>query len=166
MREAIGGISIFQIVIVLIIIFTAIMSLTINHAKAFGVKDEVLGIIESADIKVTSGNSIGLTDGTITEIINYLKDNGYRSSGKCDDGWTGYNRDGNVTSSRDAIICIKGINVADTYKSHVTKGSTINKEFPSMMYYEIALFYQLDLPVLGNALNLNLKGSTKIVVGD
>ena len=46
MKEAMGGISIFQIVIVFLLLFTGVMCMTINHSKAFGVKDEIINIIE------------------------------------------------------------------------------------------------------------------------
>ena len=45
MKEAIGGVSIFQLAVIFLLIFTAIMCLTINHSKAFGVKDEVINLI-------------------------------------------------------------------------------------------------------------------------
>ena len=40
MKEAIGGVSIFQIAVLFLLIFTGVMCLTINHSKAFGVKEE------------------------------------------------------------------------------------------------------------------------------
>ena len=47
MKEAIGGVSLFQIVILFLLLFTGVMCLTINHSKAFGVKDEIINIIET-----------------------------------------------------------------------------------------------------------------------
>ena len=85
MKESIAGISIFQIVIVFIITFAGIMALTINHAKAFGVKDEIVTIIE------TSQNKNGkLSDGTINQIITKLGEVGYRATSKCEEGWKTY----------------------------------------------------------------------------
>ena len=41
MREGIGGIQLFLIVVILILVFAGIMSLTINHSNAFAVKETV-----------------------------------------------------------------------------------------------------------------------------
>ena len=57
MREAIGGISIFQIVILFILLFTGVMCLTINHSKAFGVKDEIITIIENEPLGSNNNTS-------------------------------------------------------------------------------------------------------------
>ena len=42
MRESISITTIFQIVILFILLFTAIMALTINNSNAFGVKDQIV----------------------------------------------------------------------------------------------------------------------------
>ena len=46
MKESISMTAIFQIVILFILLFTAIMALTINNSNAFGVKDEIVNILE------------------------------------------------------------------------------------------------------------------------
>ena len=42
MREAIGGSWLFNIVIFFVILFTGYMCLSINHTKAFNVKDDIV----------------------------------------------------------------------------------------------------------------------------
>ena len=44
MKESISMTAIFQIVILFILLFTAIMALTIHNSNAFGVKDEIVNI--------------------------------------------------------------------------------------------------------------------------
>ena len=48
MREGIGGIQLFLIVVVMVLIFAGVMSLTLNQANAFAVKDQIVSIIETA----------------------------------------------------------------------------------------------------------------------
>ena len=40
MKESIGGFSLFNIVIVFVILFTGYISLSINYSKAYNVKNE------------------------------------------------------------------------------------------------------------------------------
>ena len=49
MREAIGGTWIFQIVIFFILLFTGYMCMSINHSKAFNVKNTIIKEIERAE---------------------------------------------------------------------------------------------------------------------
>ena len=48
MKEGIGGIQLFLIVVVLILIFAGIMSYTLNQSNAFAIKDQLVSILESA----------------------------------------------------------------------------------------------------------------------
>lgn len=172
MKEAIGGVSIFQIVIVLILIFTAIMCLTINHSKAFGVKDEIINIIENGSANRTHT----LSSGTIEEIRDYLIKSGYRITGSCPDSslldspWIGYNVYLNKATNNNANFCFRPVDVEDAYYKDLNKkcnnsnNCTITSgSYPAMVYYEIALFYQLDVPIIGNAMNLRMYGSTKVL---
>ena len=77
MKEAIGGVSLFQIVILFLLLFTGVMCLTINHSKAFGVKDEIINILET-DILASYGtvSSYEVSTDTMTKIINHLNEVG------------------------------------------------------------------------------------------
>lgn len=167
MRESIGATWLFQIVIFFVIVFTGYMCLTINHSKSFQIKDSIINIIEDSkgmDLRVGANN--GNTE--LKEIAEVLKEYGYRSSGKCEnldkensdgkvlaDGssasWQGYDREGNLTE-KNATFCIK--------KIHAASGLT---ELPEQYYYKVAVFYQLDIPIIGNLMNFHVLGDTKIV---
>ena len=165
MKEALGGVSLFQIVILFLLIFTGVMCLTINHSKAFGVKDEIINILET-----TNANSHELSTNTVNEIINHLNEVGYRITGNCPDGWTGYNRNGTKVS-KNASFCIKAFDVSKAYQNNVAEickrngCNTTSGGYPEMIYYDIVLFYQLDIPILNEVMNFKLKGSTKIIFG-
>ena len=170
MKEAIGGISIFQIVIVFILLFTAIMALTINHSKAFAVKDEVINILENTN--ATSVKNKKLDNNTIFKISETLQNGGYRTVGNCPDDYVGYNREGTElgNGATNASFCIKSNLVSETYKNDLKNKCKNNKcvvtdENLPMVYYDIKLFYQLDIPIIRNIFNFNINGSTKVLFG-
>lgn len=172
MKEAIGGVSLFQIVILFLLLFTGVMCLTINHSKAFGVKDEIINILET-DILASYGtvSSYEVSTDTMTKIINHLNDVGYRITGDCPSGdWIGYDRNGSQVSS-NASFCIKSVNVSNAYRNDLLDKCKNNKcditydDFPSMVYYDVILFYQLDIPIISKVFNLKLYGSTKTLLG-
>ncbi len=172
MKEAIGGVSLFQIVVVFVLIFTAVMCLTINHSKAFGVKDEIITIIESGVLESNSASSYAISEDTAQEISEKLVELGYRITGDCSTGFTGYNRDGSVNSSgKNSAFCIKATDVSKSYyedaknKCKNNKCETISGDFPPMVYYEVVLFYRLDIPIVDDIGRFELKSSTKVIYG-
>lgn len=147
MREAIGGTWIFQIVVFFVLLFTGFMCLSINHSKAFNVKNTIIKSIEREEgVDLNNPNS----DPAIQKIVEYLKDTSYRTTGSCPDGYTGYNRDGNI-DSRNSAFCIA--------KQIARSGS----ELPDMSYYRVVVFYQLDLPIFRSVFNFRVSGDTKIL---
>lgn len=148
MREAIGGTWIFQIVIFFILLFTGYMCLSINHSKAFNVKNEIVKAIEREE-----GSSLVRDDPAIKKIVEYLKKTSYRTIGNCDtkNGFIGFNREGEI-DSRNSSFCIK--------KEDVTNGSS---DMPDMSYYRVVVFYQLDLPIFRSVFQFKVSGDTKII---
>ena len=158
MRESIGGTALFQITIVFLLLFTGVMCITINHSKAFAVKDEILDMIQnSPNVYDDNGN---ITTALVDDITAYISDSGYRITNQCPEGYTGYTRNGNVTSGKDASICIRSVNVAKICNGDC---SYINDDLPNMYYFDIILFYQIDAPILENVFNLYVKSSSRII---
>ena len=46
MKEAIGGTWVFTILIVMISLFTALISISTNYARTFKVKDKIIAILD------------------------------------------------------------------------------------------------------------------------
>ncbi len=169
MKEATGGISIFQIVIVFLILFAGIMALTINHSKSFAVKDEIINIIENEDLPSNMNTEV-LTSKTVNEIVSHLQEVGYRLTNKCPEDYTGYASNGSLTNGSDAVFCIKANDVSETMKETANNTCSAGKcfitkstEYPTMIYYDVILFYQLDIPALKNVMKFEMKGSTKVL---
>ncbi len=160
MKESIGGTQLFIVVIALILIFTAIMAFTINHSNAFAVKDQVVSIIEEAggfDMTAEIVEGSGLReDETLRKIVDSLTEHSYRQVGKCPEfdsshiEVVGYQRNGSKVYRDDkASFCIVKIpNASDN--GAVTK-----------YYYQIVVFYSLDIPIVNELFNFKAVGETK-----
>lgn len=155
MKEAIGGVSLFGIVIFFILVFTGIMCLTINRSRAYEVKDQIVTAIEENggyDINNTANNQNG---GLIDDIVSTMADSSYRTTGTCPSGYDlALDREGYITSNDNASLCIKQTIIEDdagidteTYKC----------------YYTIMVFYKLDIPVLESVFSFKISGQTKTI---
>lgn len=159
MREAIGGTWLFNLVIFFVLLFTGYMCLSINYTKAFNVKDKIINEIErNGGIKqYSSGNDYALSN-----ISEYMKEVGYRTTGKCDKNIYQYgcNTDGkcvDINENSSYAFCLKEVKANDTY-THAN-----SEEFPYISYYKVQVFYQLDLPVIRQMFNFSIKGDTKLL---
>ena len=144
MRESFGSTWLFQIVIVFILIFTGYICLSINHSKAFAIKNDIILELQ---------RNGGYTETAHQNIKRTLERAGYRTNGSCDEGWTGYDRAGEKVShgNKGAVFCLKRITVAPS------------SEYPEMFYYKVRVFYQLDLPVINSFLTFTVNGDTKVI---
>lgn len=155
MKEAVGGVSLFNIVIIFVLLFTGYISLSINYSKAYNVKNELLNIIKNQGGVCTSGSSSG--DDNCYNFANQIQDffgeTSYRSTGNCnrgsETGWIGYSRSGSLLpDGKNASFCVRGIRRTD------------NRELPNSLYYQVKVFYQLDLPVINSIFEFSIFGET------
>ncbi len=173
MREGIGGIQLFLIVVVLILIFAGIMSYTLNQSNAFAIKDQLVSILESAggldlSAECSSGscNTRLKDEETLQKIIDSLDSNSYRQTGSCEDienylneqktkaVVAGYQRTGEKTmTGRKDSFCIAKIPAQKNGSDDTLKG----------YYYQIYVFYQLDIPILNTLFNFRAIGETKLL---
>lgn len=161
MKESIGGTQIFMIVITLVLLFTGIMAFTINRSNAFAVKDKLVSIIERAggfDLTNELVPGIPGGDDTLTQIVEALEHNSYRQIGTCPTSVAGsssyevsaYQRNGaKALGNNGASFCIVKIN------SQNAAGT------PDSYYYQIIVFYSLDLPVIKELFSFKAIGETK-----
>lgn len=156
MKNAFGATLLFQIVIFFVILFTGYICLSINQAKAFNVKNEIVKAVERHAPNLHGG---GLGVSFSADIREIMERQGYRIEGSCSklgEHYFGYERDGYDCYDDRCAVCIKEI------------GSNIGqKERPDDPddghYYKVVTFYQLDLPIIKSVFNLTTKGETKII---
>lgn len=75
MRSSIGSAWIFSICLTFILLFTAYLAISVNYAKAFRIKNNIIDRIEENE---------GYTDSLEAGIENYLINEGYDAYGVCD----------------------------------------------------------------------------------
>ena len=152
MKEAVGGFSLFNIVIVFVLLFAGYISMSINYSKAYNVKNEILNIIRNQGgiCTSTTPDSNNCYNFSV-QIADYFSEANYRSTGTCnsseDNGWVGYNREGQVDNTNSAF-CIKAIK------------ANSNSELPNALYYQVKVFYQLDLPIISSIFEFSIYGET------
>lgn len=173
MKEAIGGTSLFLIVIVILSAFAMYISLSVNWSTAYKVKDEIIFYIEK---------NRGVNENTIRDINNYLGDIGYFNYGKCpgansgkNNGWSGYNINSKkskapANSTQYCIAKIKLIKNTENSSgkierntTNIKKGSYNTNRGIDKAYYSVRTFFLLDLPII-REMGLTVDGETKVIL--
>lgn len=149
MKEAVGGISLFNIVIVFVLLFAGYISLSINYSKAYNVKNEIINIIKNQGGVCTSSSPSSNNNcyNFAEQITDYFREANYRNTGTCEDGWVGYNREG-LIDYNNASFCVRAVR------------ANSNSELPNALYYQIKVFYQLDLPIINSFFEFAIYGET------
>ena len=156
MRASYGGVWLYGLVITFVLFFVAFLSITSNYSRAFRLKNEIIDFIEREEgMTNTMASATKPGGGAIQLINNYLIQYGYAGRGRCDEGWFGMadlsysNAEGPIESGNNKIYyyCFK--------KTSGFESTNMNKA-----YYEINVFFNLDIPVLGDLLNLKVTGTS------
>ena len=152
MRDSISGVFLFQIVILFILVFAGIMSLTMNRSKAFAVKNELINIIEK-------NKGVDIRKSTLPqEMVDGMTNEAYRTVGKCPPEYEGFDREGRKNNSSSSV-CIKIVSHFSDLGLPSTHFSTEDRE--KSCHFQIIVFYRLDFPALREVFNFSLVGDTK-----
>lgn len=157
MKEAIGGSWLFTLVITLLAFFTCFISISTNYTRTYNIKDKLVTIVT---------NKRGINKDAIKQINEELRDIGYGGSGTCpqDSGcWFGFNKnnDNNISSYASEVnYCIKR-NVVVSQRDDGTTSGAIGH--PAQNYYSVAVFFDIDMPVIGEMFKLTVEGETSII---
>lgn len=143
MRQATGATWTLQLVIVFTLLFVGYIVLTLNYSRTIKTKNEVISIIEKYD---------GITDESIKLVNNFLITSNYDAKGTCEqkEGVYGVRI---LDGSRNSIEVADGSN---NYYYCIRKYNGAGKT----NYYQVALFYKFNIPVLGDISSFSIKGST------
>lgn len=154
MREAIGGTWLTQIIIVFMLIFVAFLALTLNYAKAFKMKNDLLTIIEEREGMTISKN--GTLNGSIGLINNYLEKNGYTILRTCPEGSYGVS-----DLHSEAMNYIDVGNNAKRYYYCITKHKAPSTNYRGKVYYQVTISLKFNLPILGDLFTFEVSGNTE-----
>lgn len=153
MRNAVGSYILFVIVIFFVVLFSGYICISINKAKAFNTKNEIVKAVERYAPNIDPDN-LG-NSGFSEDIRRIMSEAGYRNDGKCEkkdkDKVTGYTKEGGSCLTDKCAFCIETTNVG-------ASGSKLNGS-----YYKITTFYHLDLPIISSVFNLKTTGETKVI---
>ena len=191
MKKSISNFWLLSLVIVFIFIFSAYLIITLNYAKAFKVKNEVLSIIEkkkgiSSNATVDSvssripgvGGNVKVPKSALGVINVYLYASGYKVQGNCDlnDGgvWYGVKKlmKNNGNPDVSSFELITGANRNKKYYYCFSKRMNICSEGCNVSnsaipyFYNVLLFYKMELPVLGDLFTFRVKGTTDEIFYD
>ena len=190
MKESISNFWLLSIVLVFILIFAAYLTVTLNYSKAFKLKNEVLTIIEkkkgitdngytdAVESRLKAGTTVYVPSSAQGVINAFLEASGYNTKGSCrglSGKWYGvtelvYGKSkGNVTykvetvkSSGKYYYCFskKLRSKSCTSGTNFSAGTNLSKSKNSSYFYEVLLFYKLDLPVMGDLFVFDVQGTT------
>lgn len=154
MRNAVGSYILFVIVIFFVVLFSGYICISINKAKAFNTKNEIVKAVEryAPDIEPNIVGNSGFSE----DIKRIMSEAGYRNDGKCEknNNVTGYTKDGGSCSTNGkCAFCIETTAVNSNGAGSGLSGS----------YYKITTFYHLDLPIISSVFNLKTTGETKVI---
>jgi len=142
MRDAITGAWLYALVLVFMVIFVGFLALSLNYNRAFQTKNGLVRLIELNE---------GYNNRTRERIEGYLIAQGYRTFGRCPAGMRG--RLPNANGNR-FLYCISYPNVID----EGTGAGRIHRS-----YYDVIMFFRIDLPVIGEILVFPISGRTQTI---
>lgn len=168
MQESIGVFGITIVVITLILLFTGVITLTINRSNAIALKSQIVDLIENnggfdmkseAEFK-TNSCIVKKGDKVLCDILEKMDETSYRQTGGSAEksNQTCYKRDGSISnSSQQASFCIRKLN-ASASTSKTGKNASLKS-----YYYDITVFYSMDIPILKQLVKFKLEGQTKLL---
>ena len=163
MRDAFGGVFMFNLFIVFIFIFVAFSAVSLTYAKAFRLKNSLISYVEEKEII-----SLNLDNNKLEGIDKILQDSSYHKT--CDS----INKNEGINKSVTGLIneyCYKGIviRIKEGYPKGI-EGTTSN-----LIVYEILTYADWNLGVMNKLLELSgrtgegingfwtIKGEAKVV---
>ena len=151
MRESFGAAGIFIIVVTFIVLFTVYLSVSVNYAKAFKLKNHVISIIEENN---------GYDNSVEEQIKNFLITQRYSAHGNAGspDGWTKVGCVGQ--NPADADDCMATIFVAITNQTPNKRDDKDNQTCYPRTYYKVVTYFNFVLPIINVNLRFKVSGDT------
>ena len=154
MRESFGAAGIFIIVVTFIVLFTVYLSVSVNYAKAFKLKNHIISIIEENN---------GYDSNAENQIQNYLVAQRYTAHGDAGNpnGWTMAGCVGqNPVNSTD---CMATVFVAVTNIDPNKRDDNNNQTCYPRTYYKVVTYFNFVLPILNVNIPFKVSGDTSTI---
>lgn len=154
MRNAVGATWIFGLCLVFIILFTSYLTISMNYAKAFRIKNYIVSVLEENE---------GYTNSIDERVSDYLYNQGYNSYGTCENyiQVDGYERDwemvGYINDNAPAgkyNACIYRMLSYGTGDEGV--GATRSR-------YRVVTFFRFDLPLVRYFTQFQVAGESRYI---
>ncbi|MBQ6841546.1 MAG: hypothetical protein IJO63_05480 [Bacilli bacterium] len=153
MRDAIGSTWVFALVIVFTLIFSGFLVLALSYSRAYKVKNEMTSIIERYEGITTNDNLNGL--GSIGIINQYLQNSKYKAQGKCEYG-------DYATNDLDPTK-IELVTQSNAHKNFYYCIKVNHNAKQCSTRFTITVFYNFNLPILGQLGKYQISGQTNEV---
>jgi len=150
MRDAFGGTFMLKLAIIFIVIYISFMAVTINYAKAFRVKNQIINIVEQYQFAGSSDNEvIGIID-------DYLREVPYNFSGS-----------NSLENKCKEIAGPEKVNSGDyTYTENgacIISNGTLGRYGSSSRYYKVVTFINIDFSFFDIEMTIPISGETKVI---
>ena len=144
MRDSYGGAFMFSIVFVFIVLFVSFLTITVNFAKVFRIKNTIIDILEQSQY-VMNGTDWHTDQVVLNKIDPYLDSFAYRNGENL--GVKNHCKDqgGLLTKYGACIVKIQ------------------NRDTEAGSYYRVFVYITGSIPVLGNNIVMPISGDTDII---
>lgn len=147
MRESIGSVALYNIIIVFIVVTFAILAGTMSYSKAFKVNNRIINAIEKYE---------GYNDLAATDIDTQLMSIGYQMQ----------NRNYNCPSTRKGVQLYNdnnfGRNYNPNYEFCIYKNGVTTSEWNGRyVEYGVVSYIYIDIPIIGEFLRIPVYGKTR-----
>lgn len=157
MRDAVGSTWIFSLVISFTLIFAGFLVLSLSYSKAYKLKNEITSMIEKYE-GITNTDASANHRGSLMIINQYLQNSSYSTTGRCPVGSYASN---DLTAN--TLVAVTANNSNQDYYYCISK-STVNQGKCSTIF-EVTIFYNFNLPILGQLSEYSITGQTNEVIG-
>lgn len=150
MRESFGGAFMLKVAIVFIVIYVSFMAITINYAKAFRVKNQIINIVEQNQFTGAHDQAV------INKIDSFLKKVPYNFGGessienKCREIAAQDNSGTGEYIFTENGACIIGY-------------GAMGKFGDSSRYYKVVTFIDIELSFFNIRMTIPISGETKVI---
>lgn len=154
MRESIGATWIFSICLTFIVLFTAYLAISVNYAKSFRIKSDIISMIEENE---------GYNSDMDYNIEQYLLAQAYNANGYCETTLTARD-DLHSDWVRESCINISG-DTSGRCNACIYRLSVKNdtEKCNNRAYYRVITFFKFDLPVVNYWTTFPVSGESRLV---